>query len=689
MTVWQSQSNLNKGELDDTLQGRRDTDMYYGGLSRARDVVLKPQGGVKKRNGTKYLYSTWADEDPSLLFKFSFNEQTNYVLAIAPGKTTNTVMYIFKNGVLQTNINGSGNDYLDFGVIFDANNFRINYTQSANTAIICNGLDQPMVISRTSDTQWTCTAINFTNVPQYDFNDASSPTPANEVQQITFTNANESDRFKLSIDGFLSEEVTYTLDTAEMETRLTDAIQGMDNTANSGVSVSNSAPNIYDITFGGDSASPYGLTQAIPVITRSTSFQGVSTRTTPGVSRKEDAFSTTRGWPRCSTFHQGRLYFAGTDSLPDSIFGSVVGDFFNFDQGKAFDDEGIFVTLQTDQVNYINALVSTRKLQAFTTGAEFFCPEDVITPTSVRFDQFSNYGINYVQPVTLDGTVIYPQGDSRALILSEITNQYQPIATRNLSVLAPELTASVRELSISRGQTDTDANYIYLVSTLDGSSKITCLNYLPSEGVEGFSQWDLSGGINSVAVVDNLFYVLVGRNGTVYLEVEEPTFNVDCGLELFNDTTIDTSHYTGTVEAVGDGAYLGEFTSSASVALGRTVSRGYIGIPYRPTVRTMPINQQFPNGNTYAMKKRVRRAIIEYYLSNGVQVKNYIDDVETFSQNIPDRTIGVNQFEAPVPSTEIKRVPMYGGYGIKNQIEVTQSTPLDFFLLSIGAEVKT
>lgn len=689
MTVWQSQSNLNKGELDDTLQGRRDTDMYYGGLSRARNVVLKPQGGAKKRNGTKYL-ADWTADQPSNLFPFSFNDQTKYILAIYSGKAigppTTSKIYIFKNGVQQTNINGSGNDYLDLGMIFDTNNFRLNYTQSANTAIICNGIDQPRLISRTSDTAWTCTPINFTNIPQYDFNDASSPTPTSEVQQITFTNANESDRFKLSIDGFLSEELTYTLDTTEMETRIADAIQDMPNTANSGMSVSNVSPNVYDITFGGESASDYGLTQAVPVITRSTSFQGVSTRTTPGVSRKEDAFSSARGWPRCSTFHQGRLYFAGTDSLPDSIFGSVVGDFFNFDQGKAFDDDGIFVTLQTDQVNKINALVSSRKLQAFTTGAEFFCPEDVITPSTVRFDQFSNYGINYVQPVTLDGTVIYPQGDSRALILSEVTNQYQPVATRNLSVLAPHLTPSVNQMAISRGQSDTDANYIYLLSSAGG---VTCLNYLPSEGVEGFSLWDLGGGIQSIAVLDNLFYVLVNRNGTRYLEVEEPTFNVDCGVQLFNDSTIDTSHYTGTVEAVGDGAYLGEFTSSASVDLGRTVGTGYIGVAYRPEVRTMPINQQFPNGNTYAMKKRVSRAIIEYYLSNGIQVKNYVDDVETFSENIPDRTLGVNQFEAPEPSTEIKRIRMYGGYGIKNQIEVTQSTPLDFFLLSIGAEVKT
>lgn len=688
MTYFVAQSNLNKGEIDQTLEGRIDTELYYNGLFRARNVKLRPQGGAVKRGGFEYLYKFPSSGEPDLLKTFSFNEVETYVLAfyfaLSPAASR---IYIFKNGTLQTNINGSGLDYLSTTLLSPTgltNRGEYYYIQSANTAIIFSSL-QPVVLTRTSDTSWQINSITFTNVPQFDYNDASSPTPTNEVQQITFTAANESDTFKLSIDGFLSDDIAYTLDTTEMEERLRAAIQAMPNTANSGVSVANSAANIYDITFGGESADSYGLTQAVAVLTRDAAFQGVSTRTTPGTGRKEDAFSSTRGWPSCGVFHQGRLYMGGVTELPDAIFGSVVGDFFNFDAGKARDDESIFVTLQTDQVNAITSMISSRKLQVFTEGGEFYCPNDVITPSEVRFDAATSYGAADIKPVTIDGQVIFPQSSSKALIINSVENQYQPITSRNLAVTIPHLMTTVRDLEVARGSSVTDANYVYILTQ---NFDIICLNYLPSENVEGFSLIETSGSITAITVAQDELYVLVNRGGDVFLEKENEDYPVDCGVSISSSSTVDTSHYTGTIEVLGDGAYLGEFTSSASVTLPRTVTSGYAGVGFRPKLTTNPLNQAISNGPNYGQKKRVRRAILQIYESNGVVVKNIIDDAERTVVQIPDKTIGGNQFDAPIPYTGVRRIPLYG-YGIKNQIEVTQTTPLPFFILSIGAEMKT
>ena len=670
MTIWQAQANLNKGELDPTLRGRIDTDIYYNALEKARNVLLTPQGGLKKRPGTKYLYQYSADADK--IVDFSFNQDTNYILSFELGATTR--MRIFKDGVIQTNINGSGNDYLDFASTNSLAGFY--YIQSANTGLIFSMGDAPLVVARTSDTAWTVTSATFTNIPQYDFNDASSPTPVAEVQSLGFNSVNDSDTYRLSIDGFLSEDIAWSNDTTENENRLASAIQAMPNTANSGVSVVFNSGTTYDVTFGGESSGTYGLIQGVPVLTQSTTFSTTTTRTTPGTSRKEDAFSSTRGWPRTATFHQSRLWLGGTKDLPDSLFGSVVSDFFNYDLGKARDDEGIFVTLQTNQVNRIQAITSARKLQVFTTGSEFYCPEDVITPSNIRFDVSTNYGTKNINPVTLDGSVIYPQNEGRALVITEVVNQYQPISSRNIGVLAPHLLNDIQEVVLSRGNEDTDANYVYC---LNADGDIACLNYLALEGVEGFSLWETNGSIISIAVSDKKLYMLVNRNGTVYLEIEDDTFTVDCGVEITGSQTVDTSHYTGTVEAIGDGAYLGEFTSSVSVDLGRVVTTGFIGVAYRPVAKVMPLVQGLNNGPNYARKKRIRRAILQLYESNGVVVNG---------SRIPDRTIGVNQFSAPIPQTGIVRIPLRG-YALEQQIEVTQTTPMAFFVLSIGAEVKT
>ena len=89
----------------------------------------------------------------------------------------------------------------------------------------------------------------------------------------------------------------------------------------------------------------------------------------------EDAWSNNRGWPVSATFHEGRLFFGGSGSLPSTLFGSKVGQFFNFKAAEGLDDDAIKITLATDSVNTIVGMRSGRDLQIFTTGAEFFIPQ--------------------------------------------------------------------------------------------------------------------------------------------------------------------------------------------------------------------------------------------------------------------------------------------------------------------------
>lgn len=675
MTIHQFQSNFNRGELDPRLAARVDVEAYYSGCYRARNVRLIPQGGAKKRPGTKKIdeHARW-----DKLFRFSFNNDTNYLIAFEATPATTSRMYIYKEGVLQTNIAGSGNDYLStaFNSIDIGN---LYYIQSANTAILLTGAKAPYLLARTSDTDWAISAISFVNIPQYDFADSSSPTPTDQIQQIVFSNVNTSDRYRLSVDNFLTDEIVWSASTGENEDRIAAALQDLPNTANTGISVALNTGTTYDITFGGDSAGDYGLITATAILTQSATFSADSTITQAGTSRKEDAWSNSRGWPKTAVFHQNRLWLGGTSSQPDTLWGSVVGDYFNFDPGKARDDESITVTLATDQVNEIKSLVSESKLRIFTSGGEFYCPNDTITPTNVHITKTTTYGSGRTQPVSIDGAVIFPQGNGKALIQSYVYNQYQPDESRNIGVLAPHLIVSPVKLAVSRGSTSTDANYIYILNN-DGT--MACLNYLPSENVEGFSLWTTLGTIKSIEVVDDLLYMSVQRevNGLTayFIEVEEPAYTVDCGTAIAASQTVNMSYLnTETIDIVGDGAYLGEFTASASVDAGREVTSGYAGLPFRPTVKTMPLNTNLANGPNLTRKKRIRRASVYYYESNSITVNGTL---------IPDRTIGINQFEAPIPQTGFKRVPLRG-YSIEASVEITQEAPLQFEVLSVGVEV--
>jgi hypothetical protein len=212
------QSNLNRGELDAKLIGRADIDSYYSGLKEAENVVCLPQGGVQRRQGTVYIGALDAN---ARLERFSFNNAIEYLLVFYPLR-----MYVYKQGVLQTNISGSGDNYLTTTITADMLN-EFDYTQSADTVIICHPDLETKIIGRTSDTAWSYASISYSNIPQYNFDDSSSPTPTNEVQSLVFAHASNGDRYKLSVDDFLTEEIIYSSDTATNESRIESALHAL------------------------------------------------------------------------------------------------------------------------------------------------------------------------------------------------------------------------------------------------------------------------------------------------------------------------------------------------------------------------------------------------------------------------------------------------------------------------------
>ena len=69
----------------------------------------------------------------------------------------------------------------------------LDYIQSADTALLFHSAITPQILARKTDTAWTIGAVTLLNIPQFDFNDASSPTPTSEVQRLIFTNQFEGE----------------------------------------------------------------------------------------------------------------------------------------------------------------------------------------------------------------------------------------------------------------------------------------------------------------------------------------------------------------------------------------------------------------------------------------------------------------------------------------------------------------
>ena len=55
MRVTQFQTNFSVGELDPLLRARTDLQQYQNALEEATNVIVQPQGGVRRRDGLQFI----------------------------------------------------------------------------------------------------------------------------------------------------------------------------------------------------------------------------------------------------------------------------------------------------------------------------------------------------------------------------------------------------------------------------------------------------------------------------------------------------------------------------------------------------------------------------------------------------------------------------------------------------------
>jgi hypothetical protein len=215
---------------------------------------------------------------------------------------------------------------------------------------------------------------------------------------------------------------------------------------------------------------------------------------------------------------------------------------------------------------------------------------------------------------------------------------------------------------------------------------LTVFNTLVAEGVQGFTSWQTSGTIKSVATVNNRLYFLVERTinsvTKYYIEREDDDLNTDSGIRSNvggSDTLTGLDHLDGeTVWVKADGAAQDdEVVVGGEITIYRDADIIEAGLAYRPTIRTLPLNVAMKQGPNIFVKKKIQRVSLQLYQSNGVIVND---------QQIADKTIGVDQFDAPEPKTGIERIYLLG-WTLDASVTITQDTPMPMTILSIGLEV--
>ena len=724
------QTNFSTGELDPLLRARVDIPQYANALAKATNVIIQPQGGVRRRPGTKHIFELPNSSTPSAangvrLISFEFSVDDSYMLCFVAGR-----MYVVKDGALITNINGSGNSYLTVSDITGAMLSSICWTQSADTLIVVHPDLQPIKIVRgATDSSWTATTITLDSIPKYAFtqtftNPATTLTPSAVAGNITLTagaavfhngrtgtaQAGASTTITLDAGAVATDDIyngasiTITSGTGAGQTRIISDYVGSTKVATVSTSWTTTPNNtsVFSVTSQVDqyiNASPQGRLRITKFIS-ATSVEAITEfpffNTTAVVSGNwelesgyEDVWSTSRGWPRSVSFHEGRLYFGGSKSRPSTIWGSKVALFFDFKPSEFLDDDAVEATLDTNQLNIIVDIISGRDLQVFTTGGEFYVPQqgtDPITPLTFTFKQVSRNGTRPGTRVeSLESGSLFVQKQGKSLNEFLFSDTQLTYVTQRISLLSGHLLKDPTRLSLRRATSTDEGDLLLIVNETDGT--IASYSILRSQQIVAPSEFTTDGEFLDVSVDVTDIYAIVKRvfNGTTryFVELFDDNRLTDCAfIGGVAASASSLPHIGKSLNVICDGVPQSNETVSGggSVTFDRASTVSYeVGLPITVYVKTMPVEVKLQTGTRVGFKKRIVEANVIVNNTQHLNINNQPVPFQNFDNPLLDIAIA--------PFTGIKRLNGIRGYTRDAVIEITQTLPLKMTLLGLEYKV--
>jgi len=650
----QIQTNFSVGEVDPLIRGRIDLAQYYSALKKATNVTVIPQGGVRRRPGLKYLHNLPANaSDGAILVPFEFSVSDSYMFAI-----THQRIHVFKNGALVTNINGTGLDYIAATTLTSAILPTLNWAQSADTLILVHeDLPPQKLVRGATDASWTFSALTIDNYPYHAF-------------AITLT-AGATTLTVSAKDGTVditAGAATFSAASVNQYIQIKDA---------------NGYGRARIISF--TSTTVVTAQTEIP-FNKTTAYASGAWEIESGY---EVVWSATRGYPRSVTFHQGRLFFGGSKSRPATVWGSRVGDYFNFDPGTVLDDDAVEATVDTAQLNSIVHCYSGRDLQFFTTGAEFYVPQnlmDPITPSNffVKIATFNGCK-KEIRPQGLESGTLFIQRQGKAVNEFVYTDTQAAYVSNKISLLSSHLLKNPTDIAIRRATSTDESDQLLIINSDDGT--MICFSMLRSQQVIAPSEFITDGLFKSVGVDVDTIYVIVQRTinsvTRYFVERFDNTLTLDNAVTGGAAASVTAANLAAkTCKVIADGVVLPDSVANSSgvVTFSRSSTTSYqVGLNYNVEITTMPVEPRLQSGNLRGFKKRIIEVNAEFYKTQSASIAG---------QEVQFRKFDSAVFDSPVAEyTGLKTVGPLLGFDYDGSITITQPIPLKMTLLFLDYKV--
>ncbi len=733
-------NNFAFGEISPSLTSRTDTPVYISAAETVQNFFIRSEGGVISRPGTQRMYNFTHTFDASLtqqvrLEPFIFSDDEKYIIAFSNAKIECFRIHPTTGAItLATTItqDTDGNSL----PINNTNLVQFTYAQKGDFMFICHTSFLCRQLVRTGLTSFEVRVFDFqtsldgNNVfqPYYHFQGSGVTISSNSFSSGAGRTLTTSAAYFVSdhvgvrlligetealITGFTnSTTVTATLK-GDLSTQLDpDAIQTKDDSDKIEIThalhglASGAAITIADAGgLGGISASNINGSRTISkiidenryeVTAGSTATSGVIGGGSPVIKSAaatsewfEQSYSTLRGFPQAITFHEDRLWFGGTPSQPDGLWGSKTGNFFNFDLGDGSDDDALDLDASVGVTNQIRHLVSNRDLQVFASQSEFFLPsftDKPVTPENAKISVQTPFGTGFVRPQSVDGATLFVQATGTAVREFVFTDNEGAYVASMVSLLSSHLIKSPIQLAVVKGSLSRAGAYgFYLMD--DGTIGVYHSNR--QEKKAGWMRWTTTGKFHSVCAVDEDLFVCTSRDdgsGTTKLFLEQ--FNTSMKMDFCNEFTgssgvFSTSgHFSNNavVDVVDGTEYLGQFTvasNNATVTSVKSSTSAQIGYKFIPELKTLPIDAAVAGGPLTGTPRKITKVTLD------------LEDTLSVSVNGTDMIIRTVQQDQSTALTAVSGKQEFRvlGYSKDPRVTISQSAPLSLQINGLVTEV--
>lgn len=397
-----------------------------------------------------------------------------------------------------------------------------------------------------------------------------------------------------------------------------------------------------------------------------------------------------KGYPRCGTLHEQRLFAAGSPGFPQSVWGSVIGEYFDMTLGSN-DADAVSFVVANGEINPILHLASVRGLVALTTGGEFSInggSDRPITPTNVQVKDQSAHGCSGVAPARIGNELFFPQR-ARRKIRALSSNQYDSgqYNAPDMSVLSEHITESgVVGMAYQSEPTP-------LLWVVRGDGQMATLTADRDQDVFAWARQVTQGSFESVATVPvadgyRVFAVVsrvIDGQLTRYIEMLEPGLQTDSAVtgtsEAGATTWTGLGHLEGMrVRVKGDGIKLTDrVVEGGAITIERPAKAIEIGLDYVTTIKTLRPEFSVPVGTIRNAKVNVFEAGVELLDSIGCTIN---------LQQVAFQQFDATPFDqAPQPFSGMKSVGNLGWETGPGQVLIQQTLPYPFHVLAVVMKV--